>query len=170
MGATIVRIYAMHEPLKAFFYFSLPFFLIGGFFVARFFFFYFTEKNLGNRFIQSVILGGVSLMLGVVLMLIGLLADLISRNRRLVEDSLFRVKKMELEMMKQKDREETLLDELRALRSDLKLTVPTEVRPLTHHNGHHLKVTEVEEIPVEEINLSEPPHVSVGTRETKRDG
>jgi glycosyltransferase involved in cell wall biosynthesis len=148
MGATIVRIYAMHEPLKAFFYISLPFFLVGGFYLGRFLIMSIIERNLGARFIQSVILGGVSVMLGVVLIMIGLLADLISRNRRLIEDSLFRIKKMELEMHHQHEREDVLLEEIRGLRGELKGTTATV--PLV--NGHHV-LREVEEVQVEDVVL-----------------
>ncbi|MEI7555008.1 glycosyltransferase [Candidatus Chlorohelix sp.] len=148
MGATMVRIYAMHEPLKAFFYFSIPFFLVGGFYIFRFLILSIIERNIGARFIQSVILGGVSVMLGVVLIMIGLLADLISRNRRLIEDSLFRVKRIELDMIKQREREEDLLAEIKALRTDLKVE-PSSPNSLKSGSHHHL--TQVEEIIIEDV-------------------
>ncbi|MBN9391346.1 MAG: glycosyltransferase family 2 protein [Chloroflexi bacterium] len=168
MGATIVRIYAMHEPLKAFFYFSIPFFLVGAFAVGRFLWFTVAEHNGSIGHIQSLLLGSASLIIGFLIMLFGLIADLISNNRRLVEDTLFRVKKMEFEMDKQKTRETDLLDEIRQLRADLGITrttvpVPT---PSTIANGNgngngngqskpkvaSLRgVTRVEEIEVESI-------------------
>ena len=173
MGGTIVRIYAMHEPLKTFFYFSLPFFLAGGVGLGRFILMSFLERNLGARFLQSVILSGVSLMLGVVLILIGLLADLISRNRRLIEDSLFRVKRMELDLISQKEREDTLLDEIRSLRHDLKengsLIHPPAIgnelsnglsnefnRRKQPGTGSFRRFEQVEEVPVEDIEIFRP--------------
>lgn len=120
MAATIVRIYAMHEPLKAFFYVSLPFFLAGGLAVGRFMLLALIEPRTGTiGHIQSLVLGGTALSVATIIMLVGLVADLISNNRRLIEDSLFRIKKMELEVSKQRQREEALLDEIRALRADL---------------------------------------------------
>jgi len=151
MGGTIIRIYAMHEPLKFFIYCSVPFLLVGALGIGRFSYFFLTEKNLGNRFLQSVILSGVSIMLGIVLILIGILADLISRNRRLIEDSLFRVKRMELEINKQKEREELLLSEIRALRSDL---LPNRAIPPST-NGHYTP-DKIEENLFEEIIPARP--------------
>ena len=87
-------------------------------------------------------------MLGVVLIMIGLLADLISRNRRLIEDSLFRVKRIELDMIKQREREEDLLAEIKALRTDLKVE-PSSPNSLKSGSHHHL--TQVEEIIIEDV-------------------
>lgn len=136
MGSTIIRIYAMHEPLKAFFYFSLPFFLLGALGVGRFLLLGMLEPRTGwMGHIQSLILSGTCIMVGVLIMLVGLIADLISNNRRLIEDALFRVKKMELEMNKQRERENLLLDEIKALRSDLRPKPLSNGR--ANGNGHH---------------------------------
>ncbi len=166
MGATIVRIYAMHEPLKAFFYFSLPFFLIGVLVVGRFLWFSVTEHNGSIGHIQSLLLGSASLIIGFLIMLFGLIADLISNNRRLVEDTLFRVKKMELELDKQKNREFVLLDEIKQLRADLgfpKNTLPVSPpSPNGNGNGHSASrlnpkpganpsIKKIEEIEVEAV-------------------
>lgn len=161
MGATIVRIYAMHEPLKAFFYFSLPFFLVGVPVIGRFLWYSITEHNGSIGHIQSLMLGSASVIIGVLIMLIGLIADLISNNRRLVEDTLFRVKKMELELDKQKNREESLLNELQLLRADLAGTRLPTPAPSPNGNGSasHYPLnpnsirpgTRVEEIEVESV-------------------
>jgi glycosyltransferase involved in cell wall biosynthesis len=166
MGATIVRIYAMHEPLKAFFYFSIPFFLVGAFAVGRFLWFTLTEHNGSIGHIQSLLLGSAALIIGFLIMLFGLIADLISNNRRLVEDTLFRVKKMEFELDKQKTRETDLLAEIKQLRADLGLTKTTVPAPTPSPgpNGNGIGngqpkpkagslrgVTRVEEIEVEAI-------------------
>ena len=146
MGATIVRIYAMHEPLKAFFYFSIPFFVLGVPVILRFLWLTFTEHNGSNGHIQSLILGGVSIIIGVLIWMIGLIADLISNNRRLIEDTLFRVKKMELQVDKQQQREEILLEEIRSLRVALKLGLNTpSLKPVQPNR--------VEEVPVETVEI-----------------
>ena len=119
IAATIVRFYAMHEPLKAMFYLSLPFWLFGGFVITRFLIFYIIKSSEANHHIQSLILAAVAIILAFLIMLFGLIADLISTNRRLIEDALFRVKKMELELGKQKERETLVLEELRSLRQEL---------------------------------------------------
>jgi hypothetical protein len=160
MGATIVRIYAMHEPLKAFFYFSVPFFLIGIPVIVRFLWLSVTEHNGSIGHVQSLMLGSASTIIGVLIMLIGLIADLISNNRRLIEDTLFRVKKMELELDKQKNREDSLLGELRQLRSDLTGTRlpahPTNGLGTGHappKAGPPHPITRIEEIEVESVKV-----------------
>ena len=54
----------------------------------------------GGGKIQSLILAAALLVIGFQLLVIGLVADLISANRRLIEDILLRVKKVELTMKK----------------------------------------------------------------------
>jgi glycosyltransferase involved in cell wall biosynthesis len=92
--ATLVRIYALYEPLKVFL-------LLGGASVGggvliamRFIVDYLVGSGHGH--IQSLILAAVLVIVGVQTMLIGLVADLIGANRSLLEDSLFRVRELEL--------------------------------------------------------------------------
>jgi glycosyltransferase involved in cell wall biosynthesis len=94
-AATIVRIYAMYEPLKVFTYIGLFFFGSGMVLVTRFLYFYFTDITYGARFVQSLIIAAVLMILGSLVMVIGLLADLISANRKLLEDLLYRVRELE---------------------------------------------------------------------------
>jgi len=54
----------------------------------------------GKGHIQSVVLAGVLLVLGFQMLLIGLVADLVSVNRRLGEEVLLRVKRLELERVR----------------------------------------------------------------------
>lgn len=97
-GATILRLYALYEPLRTFFYISLPFGLFGLFSILRFLYFHFFTEHSGiARHIQSLTLGGTLLMVGVLLFILGVLADLISANRRLTEEALYRLRKMEME-------------------------------------------------------------------------
>ncbi len=93
-AATIVRIYAMYEPLKVFTYIGLLVFATGVAISVRFLYYYFTETGLGH--LQSLILSAVLMIVGFQVMLIGLLADVISGNRKLIEDLLYRVRSMEL--------------------------------------------------------------------------
>lgn len=101
-AATIVRLYALYEPLRTFGLISLPFVLIGLLLIGRFLLFYLTVYVTGQeaeaaRFIQSVIIGAAALIIGFLIFLFGVLADLIGANRRLLEETLYRVKRMELE-------------------------------------------------------------------------
>ena len=93
-GATIVRIYAMYEPLKVFTIAGLVTFS-GGFLIAlRFLYFYLNNEGQGN--IQSLILSAVLMIVGFQVMLIGLMADVISANRKLTEELLYRIRSLEL--------------------------------------------------------------------------
>jgi glycosyltransferase involved in cell wall biosynthesis len=95
-GATIVRIYAMYEPLKVFTYIGGLVFLAGLAISARFLFYYFFTAYAPGM-VQSLILSAVLMIVGFQVALIGLLADVISANRKLLEDLLYRVRRMELD-------------------------------------------------------------------------
>ena len=66
------------------------------------FLFYYMMGNGGGK-IQSLILASVLLIVGFQVLVIGLVSDLISANRRLIEDSLLRIKKIELSVRDKKD-------------------------------------------------------------------
>ena len=91
----MLRMYAMYKPLRFFFYIGGVLLFIGLVPILRFFYFYII--GLGAGHIQSLVLGGVLLSMGFIACLVGLLADLISHNRQLIEMTLERVKKEELE-------------------------------------------------------------------------
>lgn len=92
---TIVRMYAMFRPLKVFFYIGGSIFGIGVVLGLRFLYFYFTVPGRTGH-LQSVIFAAVFLIIGFQLLMLGLIGDIISFNRRLIEDGLFRVRKLEL--------------------------------------------------------------------------
>ena len=95
-AATIVRIYAMYEPLKVFSYIGLSLFGVGLLLALRFLYNYFTDVTFGPRFLQSLIFSAVFMIVGFQVVLIGLLADVISANRKLLEDLVYRVRKIEI--------------------------------------------------------------------------
>lgn len=91
--ATIFRVYALYRPLKTFFAIGSLLMLLGVALGARFVW-YFAQGDRGGH-IQSLILAAVFLITGFHTWLIALLADLIAVNRRLSEDVLIRVKRLE---------------------------------------------------------------------------
>ena len=95
-AATIVRIYAMYEPLKVFSYIGLSLFSAGLLLALRFLYNYFTDVTFGPRFLQSLIFSAVFMIVGFQVVLIGLLADVISANRKLLEDLVYRIRKIEV--------------------------------------------------------------------------
>jgi hypothetical protein len=92
--ATLVRMYSMYQPLRAFFVLSALLITVGLFPVVRFLYFYLSGDGGGH--IQSLILGGVFLVIGFLTGMIGLVADLISFNRQLLEITLEKVRRLEL--------------------------------------------------------------------------
>jgi len=96
--ATILRIYALYEPLRTFLYLGAIICSVGAFGVARFLFFWFTGTGQGH--IQSLVMSGVLLVMGFQVWMMGIVADLISVNRRLSEEILYLEKKREMSLYK----------------------------------------------------------------------
>ena len=92
--ATIFRIYTLYSPLKTFFAIGTTLMLLGVLLGGRFLW-YFVQGERGGH-VQSLILAAVFLITGFNTWLIALLADLIAVNRRLSEDVLVRVKRLEV--------------------------------------------------------------------------
>ncbi len=97
---TILRAYLMYSPLKTFTILSLFPLLIGAVVDIRFLVYFFMGQ--GNGHVQSLILGSTMIMVGVLIFVIGLLADLIAKNRKLLEDIQYRVRKLDYEISKEK--------------------------------------------------------------------
>jgi len=91
---TIVRMYSMYQPLRVFFAIGLVLTLVGLFPIVRFLFFYFSGDGAGH--IQSLLLGATFIILGFITFLIALVADLIGFNRQLLEQTLEKVRRLEL--------------------------------------------------------------------------
>jgi glycosyltransferase involved in cell wall biosynthesis len=95
-AGTIMRLYAFYEPLRTFSYISLPFLLAGAALWARFFIFYFSGESGVGRFIQSLTLGTGLILVGVLIVLFGIQADISGKHRQLTQEVLYRLKKMEI--------------------------------------------------------------------------
>jgi glycosyltransferase involved in cell wall biosynthesis len=95
-AATIVRIYAMYEPLKVFTYIGVAVFGVGLVLAMRFLYHWVTAYTGAGRYLQSLIFSAVLMIVGFQVMLIGLLADVISANRKLLEELVYRVRTLEL--------------------------------------------------------------------------
>jgi glycosyltransferase involved in cell wall biosynthesis len=99
-ASTIVRTYATYEPLKTFSYIATPFVVLGLLFLARAAY-VFAARRLFNDYqgdnLQSLTLGTGLLVLGFIVFLIGLVADRIGGNRRMLEELLYRTRRAELD-------------------------------------------------------------------------
>jgi hypothetical protein len=92
-GITIVRVYAMYNPLRVFVLVGAIVALIGMAPMVRFLWYFMDGRGSGH--VQSLVIGGAMLVLGVITIMLGALADLIGRNRLLLEQTLERVRMME---------------------------------------------------------------------------
>lgn len=95
-GLTILRTYTLYRALRVFL-------ILGGMMIAggmvlgsRFLYFFLTRGGAAGN-VQSLILAAVLLIVGFQVCLIGLMADLIGFNRKILEEILYRVRRWELE-------------------------------------------------------------------------
>ena len=99
---TIVRIYTMYQPLKVFLFIGGINFIIGISLSIRFFYHYLQGHSTGH--IQSLILSAILILIGFILFMIGLLADLIAGNRKLIENVLYCVKSIDIDKNESEDK------------------------------------------------------------------
>jgi glycosyltransferase involved in cell wall biosynthesis len=94
-GATLLRGFALHSPLRAFTWLSVPFLGAGAALILRFVVFFVLEPERSGH-IQSLIAATVCVLLGGLALVFGALGDLIRTNRLLLEDIRVRVRRLEL--------------------------------------------------------------------------
>jgi len=99
--AAMIRSYTMYKPLRVFFFIGL-FFIIGGLIPSIRFLIYFLMGESGH--IQSLILSAILFIVGFQVIMIGLIADIISFNRRLIEETLLRVRRIEFDHLSSQDK------------------------------------------------------------------
>lgn len=94
-AVTIVRFYTMYRPLRVFT--TIGGVLIVGGTVLGLRFLYFYLQGRGSGHVQSLILAAILTIVGFQVCLIGLMADLIQMNRKMLEEVLYRVRRLETE-------------------------------------------------------------------------
>lgn len=92
-SVTIIRSFAMYRPLRVFTTISAILLLAGGILGVRFLVFYFQGQGGGH--VQSLILTAILMIVGFLTFLIGLLADLVSFNRKILEEILYRLRRQD---------------------------------------------------------------------------
>lgn len=98
---TIVRAYIMYKPLQFFTIVGLIPFLIGMGLGVRYL--VFMAMGTAGGHVQSLILAAVLLMIGFMTFIIGLQADLIAKNRKLLEDVQYQVRKLQYGIKDEED-------------------------------------------------------------------
>ena len=91
---TLVRIYSLYEPIRVFWTLGALMLGTGIALGVRFLYYSLTVGPQGR--VQSLILAAALAIIGVQTILMGLIADLIASSRSLVEDTLLRIRKIEL--------------------------------------------------------------------------
>lgn len=99
-AVAILRFYTMYRPLRVFTTLGGVLLLGGVALGARFLYFYLTGTGFGH--VQSLILAAILSIVGFQVLLIGLLAELVRLNRKMLEDILYRVRRWEVTYMGQR--------------------------------------------------------------------
>lgn len=92
---TILRAYMMYKPLKCFTYFAIPPIVLGVAIGIRFLVYYMHGQGGGH--VQSLILACALTIIGFLTFMIGLLADVLAANRKILQDAQYHIRKMEYE-------------------------------------------------------------------------
>lgn len=92
---TIFRSYLMGKPFKVFVALGSVIFLLGTVPFIRFLILTVIEGSPISGHIQSILFGSALLIIGFLMMVLGILADLIAVNRKLLEDALARLRELE---------------------------------------------------------------------------
>lgn len=92
---TIIRAFMMYKPLKFFASVGSMLFIIGVLIGIRYLGFYINGTGAGH--IQSLILASMMCIIGVLCGIVGLQADIIAANRKILEDIQYRVRKLDYE-------------------------------------------------------------------------
>ena len=101
---TILRALMMYRPLMVFSVIGSIIFAIGLAIGVRFLVYYFGGSGAGHM--QSLILASTLMLLGFQTFIVGLLADIISANRKILEDVQYHVRKLDFDRETEKKNEE----------------------------------------------------------------
>jgi len=96
---TIVRSFMMYKPLRFFLGIGSVLFLCGALLGVRFLFYY--AAGSGNGHVQSLILASILMLMGFQTGVIGLLADIIAANRKILEDVQYHARKLDYDREKE---------------------------------------------------------------------
>jgi glycosyltransferase involved in cell wall biosynthesis len=93
---TILRTYTLYRALRVFLAMG-GIMIAAGVLLGLRFVYFFVGSGSGAGHVQSLILAAILLIVGFQVCLIGLIADLIGFNRKILEDILYRMRRMELD-------------------------------------------------------------------------
>lgn len=102
----ILRAYTLYQPLRVYSILSAMLILLGLIPGLRFLYFLFIGQPIGH--VQSLILSAIFLIVGFQTLLVGIVSDLIGSNRKLLEETLTRVRRMEIDGLLSAQEPETM--------------------------------------------------------------
>lgn len=94
-GVAIVRAYTLYRPLRVFTLLGIALIVMGVIPGVRFLYFLSIGQTTGH--VQSLILSAILLIIGFQSLLIGIVSDLIGSNRKLLEETVVRVRRLEID-------------------------------------------------------------------------
>ena len=97
-ASTMLRLYAFYEPLKTFSIISVPFLAFGLSTWLRFLYLTFMGESGLGRHIQSLTMGTGLILVGILILLFGIQADISNKHRQLTQIVLYRLRKLESRM------------------------------------------------------------------------
>jgi glycosyltransferase involved in cell wall biosynthesis len=93
-ASILIRTYITYEPLKTFSLSAAPFLLLGLVLLVRLVIITANQDGQLTGHVQSLMTGAISLVIGMLLVITGIIADRIRENRRLLDELMYRVRKM----------------------------------------------------------------------------
>lgn len=90
---TIIRAFLMYRPLTFFTVCGLVPFILGSIYIIRFLVFYLKGNGAGHT--QSLVVATMLIVIGFMTFILGLQADIIAANRKILEDVQYRIRRME---------------------------------------------------------------------------
>jgi glycosyltransferase involved in cell wall biosynthesis len=91
---TLFRLYAVYKAFRVFLFLGVIVALPGLYGFVRFLYFYFTSGRDGH--VQSLIFSAVFVICGFFILMLGIIAELISSNRKMIEMLIYKIRKLEM--------------------------------------------------------------------------
>ncbi len=91
---TLFRMYSVYKAFRVFLLLGIIVALPGLFGFIRFLYFFFTSRGEGH--IQSLIFSAVFVICGFFILILGIIAELISNNRKMIEMMIYKIRKLEM--------------------------------------------------------------------------
>lgn len=96
-ASVILRTYATYEPLKTFLWLSTPFFVVSCALFVRLVVRFIDQGWTLPGNLQSLTVAGVTGIMGILVLIVGVLADRIGDTRRVMDEVLYRIRRQEFD-------------------------------------------------------------------------